>query len=180
MDAKALKAGLIPLFLPVPPMFERSVGYGGDSRLVAFYWDSCDELCYLDDTLASGTIDSAAWLIFTGHPFVRAHLLPHDLGSCGFAGRHWLLLDRLERRFSVGSRAAVEAFLEGEARPDGRATALVQGETTVTLDQFIAMAGAMEELLSQELFPEEMMRRLKDQQAVCLELREWLDRLGRG
>jgi len=178
MNARALKAGLIPLFLPVPPMFERSVGYRGESRLVAFYWDSCEELCFLDDSLATGTIDAAGWQIFVGHPFVRRHLRPYDLGSGEFAARHWLLLDRRERRFHIGAREDVETFLEGEARPDCRAALPRQGETTVTLDQFITMAGTIEEVLSQEFFPDEMMRRLTEQQAVCVELREWLDGLG--
>ncbi|MRR33313.1 hypothetical protein EG829_01255 [bacterium] len=177
MDASTLKAGLTPLFLSVPPMFERSVGYGGDSRFVAFFWGTCDELCFCDDSLASGTIDSAGWLIFTAHPFVRRHLLSLDFGSADLPARHYLLLDRKERRFHVGERDAVEAFLEAYAHPVGKQAKPGGSKSTVTLDEFIAMAGNMEDLLSRELCPEEMMRRLTERQAVCSELKEWLERL---
>jgi hypothetical protein len=36
MAERVLKAGMTPLFLPVPPMFEKSLGYKGESRFVAF------------------------------------------------------------------------------------------------------------------------------------------------
>jgi hypothetical protein len=39
------------------------------------------------------------------------------------------------------------------------------------------LAGNIEEVLEKELSPEEMMRRLTEQHAVCSELREWLERL---
>lgn len=178
MDSRALKAGLTPLFLLVPPMFERSVGYLEESRFVAFFWGICDELCFLDDSLDSGTLDSAGWLVFTGHPFVRLHLSTFDFGSADLPARHWLLLDRVARRFYVGERDTVEVFLETQAGPVAETAGHCARETTITLDEFIAMAGNIEEVLGQELFPEEMMRRLREQQAVCSELREWLERLG--
>jgi len=177
MDASPLKAGLSPLFLSVPPMFERAVGYAGDCRFVAFYWGSCDELCFTDDSLVSGTIDSAGWLIFMSHPFVRLHLRCLDFGSADCPSRHLLLLDRVERRFHVGEREKVESFLEDCARLGSRVGAPAQVKSTVTLDEFIAMAGNLEELLGRELAPAGMMRRLEERQAVCSELREWLKRL---
>jgi len=51
-------------------------------------------------------------------------------------------------------------------------------ETTMGLDEFIALAGNPALHLGDELSAEDMMRRLQDQQAVCVELREWLNRLG--
>jgi hypothetical protein len=178
MVARALKAGMIPLFLPVPPMFERSVGYKGESRFVAFFMEPCDELCFHDDFLNSGTLDSASWLLFTHHPFVKLHLLSFDFGSADFPARHWLLLDRETRRFYVGERETVESFLDAEAYPSAKIEGMHNRETTITLDEFISMAGNIEEVIGQEMFPEEMMRRLQEQQAVCSELREWLERLG--
>lgn len=177
MEACTLKAGLTPLFLPVPPMFEKSVGYSGGSRFVAFFWGLCDELCFLDDSLDSGTLDSACWLVFMEHPFVRLHFQPYDFGSAELPARHSLLLDRVQRRFHVGTREAIEVFLEKAANPGGAASEKPGRETTVTLDEFIAMAGNIEEVLGRELFPDEMMKRLQEQQAVCAALREWLGRL---
>jgi hypothetical protein len=159
-------------------MFERSVGYLEESRFVAFFWGICDELCFHDDSLNSGTLDSAGWQVFTGHPFVRLHLSTFYFGSADFPARHWLLLDREARRFYVGERDAVEAFLEGQADSVAEMAGPCSRETTITLDEFIAMVGNIEEVLGQEMFPEEMMRRLREQQSVCSELREWLERLG--
>jgi len=178
MVARALKTGLTYLFLPVPPMFEKCVGYMGKSRFVAFFWGLCDELCFLDDSLDSGTLDSAGWLVFTEHPFVRLHFQPFDFGSAELPARHYLLLDREERRFYVGKGEAIEGFLEMQANPSTETAVKSSGrKTTVTLDEFISMAGSMEEVLGKELFPEEMMKRLQEQQVVCSELREWLERL---
>jgi hypothetical protein len=158
-------------------MFERSVGYDGESRFVAFYWGTCDELCFCDDSLASGTIDSAGWLIFTSHPFVRRHFSSFDFGTADLPARHCLLLDRKERRFHVGEKESVESFLEAYAFPGGKPVQPAGRKGTVTLDEFIVMAGNMEELLSREFCPEEMMRRLSARQAVCAELKEWLEKL---
>jgi hypothetical protein len=177
MDARALKAGLTPLFLPVPPMFERAVGYSGKGRFVAFYWGGCDELCFFDDALDTGAINSIAWQIFREHPFVRLHFLSYDFGSAEFPARHWLLLHRESRRFYVGDPATVESFLEEQAFPDGKPDRPATAKTTITLDECIMLAGNIEEVLEMELSPGEMMRRLTEQQAVCSELREWLERL---
>jgi hypothetical protein len=176
MDVRACKPGLTPLFLTVPPMFERLVGYRGSCRFVAFSWGACDELVYLDDMLASGTLDSAGWQIFTDHHFVRKHLAPFALGSSSSTARHWLLLDRKLRRFFVGERDAIEAFLE--AGNGVEVAAQDMPETTMGLDEFIALAGNPALRLGDELSAEDMMRRLQDQKAVCVELREWLNRLG--
>ena len=175
MAERALKAGMTPLFLPVPPMFEKSLGYKGESRFVAFYWEYFDEVCFHDTSLNSGTLDSAGWLLFTQHPFVRLHLHSFDFGSTDFPARHWLLLDRESRRFYVGERETIESFLDAEAYPDAKTAARQGPETTITLDQFIAMAGNIEEVLGQDLFPIELLKRLQEQQAVCSELREWLE-----
>lgn len=179
MAERVLKAGMTPLFLPVPPMFEKSLGYKGESRFVALYWECFDEVCFHDTSMNSGTLDSAGWLLFTQHPFVRLHLHSFDFGSTGVPARHWLLLDRESRRFYVGERETIESFLDTEAYPDAK-TAVRQGpETTITLDEFIAMAGNIEEVISQELFPLELLKRLHEQQIVCSELREWLEEKGK-
>ncbi len=178
MDARALKAGLTPLFLPVPPMFERSMGYTGKGRFVAFYWGACDELCFFDDSLDSGAINSTAWQVFREHPSVRLHLLSFDFGSADLPARHWPLLHREKRRFYVGDPARVESFLGEQAYPDGKPYRPTAGKATLTLDECIMLAGTIEEVLERELSPEEMMRRLAEQQSVCSELREWLERLG--
>lgn len=169
---------MTPLFLPVPPMFERCLGYRGEGRFVAFFWEYFDEVYFRDDSLDSGTLDSASWRLFTLHPFVRLHLHSYDFGSADFPACHWLLLDRKVRRFYVGKKAIVEAFLDAEAYPVAKTRGRHDRQTTITLDEFISMAGNIEEVLGQELFPEEMMKRLQEQQAVCSELREWLERLG--
>lgn len=176
MDVRAVRPGLTPLFLMVPPMIERLLGYRGSCRFVAFSWGACDELIYLDESLVSGTLDSAGWSVFIGHHFVQKHLAPYEFGSSNRAARHWLLLDRQARRFLVGDREVVEAFLEESS--GAHICAQDMPDTTVSLDEFIAFAGTTERRAGKELSAEGMIRRLQDQQAVWYELREWLDRLG--
>ncbi|MGA7828616.1 MAG: hypothetical protein WCA04_13190 [Geobacteraceae bacterium] len=178
MDVQAIKAGMTLLFLPVPPMFEKCLGYSGEGRFVAFFWEHFDELCFHDDHLNNGTLDAVSWRLFVQHPFVRLHLYSFDFGSADFPARHWLLLDRHVRRFYVGERELVEAFLEAEACPAEKIEGQDNLKTTITLDEFISMAGGIEEVLGQELFPEELMKRLEEQQSICSELRKWLERLG--
>jgi hypothetical protein len=159
-------------------MFEKCLGYKGDGRYVAFFWEHFDELCFHDDHVNTGTLNSASWLLFVQHPFVSRYLLPYDFGSAGLPARHWLMLDRQARRFYVGERDCVESFLEVGACPAEKVEGVYSRKTTITLDEFISMAGGIEEVLGQELFPEELMKRLQEQQSVCSELRKWLERLG--
>lgn len=105
--------------IPVPPAFAETLGYPGDSRYVAFYWTPVgDELMYSDGQI-SGTGDDAPWLLWTRHLAVAPALLGFDIGSSDAQATHWLLLDRQEACFYLGTAPAVAHFLWDQ--PDAQA-----------------------------------------------------------
>lgn len=104
------------LKLTAPPGLEEALGYAGNRRYVAFYWSPIgDELMYTDgETSAEG--EYSAWLLWHRHITVAPALLGFDLGSSEEPARHWLLLDRQDRRVYAGDAGEVEDFLA--AQPD--------------------------------------------------------------
>jgi hypothetical protein len=52
------------------------------------------------------------WQAFAQHRRVHPFLDSYDLGSEDRAAKHWLVLDRVERQFSIGSVRHVKAFLD--------------------------------------------------------------------
>jgi hypothetical protein len=115
-----------------PPEFEQAIGYEGESRYVALYWTpDGDEIVY-EDGRSAGTGDWQAWLLFSNHwkvsPFLMGALCPICQGTgcadcyekgfvvSNFGDRHsepdhWLLLDRHERRWSMGAVKEVQRLL---------------------------------------------------------------------
>jgi len=105
--------------LPVPPEFERMLGYEGDRRHVAFYWTPAgDELCY-EDGRSAGTGQWAPWLAWSRHLAVAPCLYGLQLGGSDEEARDWLLLDTAARRLYAGAARDVARFLAGA--PDLRA-----------------------------------------------------------
>lgn len=86
--------------VPVPPMFEAAMGYEGEGNFVAFFWGGGDELYYSDGFItACGEWD--CFLAYIHHPTVALALMPYDFGSCESDAKHYLLLDRHERKMLV-------------------------------------------------------------------------------
>jgi hypothetical protein len=104
--------------IPVPPMLEAALGYPGDSRFVAFWWEQAgDELAWDDGRESTVGANWYAWLIFVQHPSVEPYLAPYLLGNSDEEARHVLLLDRQDRVPHVGGRAEVARFLAEHAPP---------------------------------------------------------------
>ena len=100
------------LLLPVPPMIEEAFGYTGYSRFVAFYWKPVPlGFTWQDPVQTQTSLHRAVWLAFAQHRRVHPFLESYDLGSEERAAKHWLVLDRVERQFSIGLVKHVMTFL---------------------------------------------------------------------
>lgn len=94
----------------VPPMLEAAIGYEGDARLVAFFFDAGDEAYYSDGhTTTCGEWD--AYELYVNHPLVAPHVRGYDLGSSEESPTHYLLLDREARTLSVAPVAEAQRLL---------------------------------------------------------------------
>src|SRR5512143_2300555 len=79
--------------IPVPHMLEAALGYAGDSRYVAFWWEPAGDELGWDDGRSStvGAANWYAWLMFVQHPSVEPYLLPYELGSSDTEALHALV-----------------------------------------------------------------------------------------
>lgn len=103
-------ATAVVLPVPVPPMLEAAIGYEGEARLVAFFFDAGDEAYYADGrTTTCGEWD--AYELYVNHPLVAPHLRGYDLGSSEEPPIHYLLLDREARSLSVAPVALAQRLL---------------------------------------------------------------------
>jgi hypothetical protein len=112
-DASSLpeQEGLIPLLIPVPPSLEGALGYDGEKRFLALWWESAaDEAIWSD-----GRTTTDAWwhgfLAYVQHPLVGPYLAPYDLGSSEEPAMHYLLLDLVDRQAYIGTASLVTRFL---------------------------------------------------------------------
>jgi hypothetical protein len=61
--------------IPVPPMLEQVLGYAGESRYVASYWEPAgDEFAWNDGQCSTVGANWHAWLIYEQHPRVDPRL----------------------------------------------------------------------------------------------------------
>lgn len=89
-----------PLNVPVPPMFEKAIGYTGRARWVAFYWSREGQTVVWEDgvEICIGAF-TTAWHIFTHHRLVSHYTSAFNFGNPYCEARYWLVLDREQRRF---------------------------------------------------------------------------------
>ena len=91
------------------PQLEKSLGYRGESRWVAWRWEpDIDQLVSSDGKTVS-TGNNMAWLVFLQHDLVKPALQEYNLGE---GDRHSLLLDRHSRNLYIGEGKAVQSLLE--------------------------------------------------------------------
>jgi hypothetical protein len=106
-----------------PTNLERLFGYHQSSRWVAFFWGKkigAYGYGYVFDGQAFTPINQMAWDTFFSHPLIIAmnhkringHAVKRfEFGDAQQPSKHWLLLDRLERRLYAASRdRAMEQF----------------------------------------------------------------------
>ena len=91
------------------PQLEKSLGYGGDSRWVAWRWEPDIDQIISSDGKTVGTGNNMAWLVFLQHDLVKPALQEYNFGE---GDRYWLLLDTETRNLYVGEGKAVQSLLE--------------------------------------------------------------------
>ena len=93
-------------------MIEEAFGYTGSSRFVAFYGKPIPLGFFWQDSIQSKTSPHwAVWLAFVQHRRVHPFLDSFNIGIEDRVAKHWLVLDRVERQFSIGLVGHVKAFL---------------------------------------------------------------------
>ncbi|MEG5059248.1 hypothetical protein QUB60_14970 [Microcoleus sp. A2-C5] len=91
------------------PQLEKSLGYRGDSRWVAWRWEpDIDQLISCDGKTV-GTGNNMAWLVFLQHDLVKPALQEYNFAE---GDRYWLLLDTETRNLYVGEGKSVQSLLE--------------------------------------------------------------------
>ena len=91
------------------PQLEKSLGYRGDSRWVAWRWEPDIDQLISSDGKTVGTGNNMAWLVFLQHHLVQPALQEYNLGE---GDRYWLLLDSETRNLYIGEGKAVQSLLE--------------------------------------------------------------------
>lgn len=91
------------------PQLEKSLGYRGDSRWVAWRWEPDIDQLISSDGKTVGTGNNMAWLVFLQHDLVQPALQEYNFGE---GDRYWLLLDTETRNLYVGEGKAVQSLLE--------------------------------------------------------------------
>jgi hypothetical protein len=103
--------GLTPLYVPVPPMLAKAIGYTGRARYVSFQWTPYgDETEYFDGRV-SATGNWQAFLAYTQHPAVSPSLQDYDLGRGDTDAKHVLILDQAILEMFIAPVQAAEKFL---------------------------------------------------------------------
>lgn len=108
--------GFLPV--PVPDGLEAALGYDGEGRYLAAWWEPWGDEAIWSDGRLTATGYGWGFLAYIQHPAVAPALAPYDLGSIENEGGHRLLFDLVERRAYIGEARAVEHFLkENVSRP---------------------------------------------------------------
>lgn len=91
------------------PQLEKSLGYRGDSRWVAWRWEPDIDQLISSDGKTVGTGNNMAWLVFLQHDLVGPAVQKYNLGE---GDGYWLLLDTATRNLYVGEGKTVQSLLE--------------------------------------------------------------------
>ncbi|TAF56989.1 MAG: hypothetical protein EAZ60_08315 [Oscillatoriales cyanobacterium] len=91
------------------PQLEKSLGYQGNSRWVAWRWEPDIDQLISSDSKTVSTGNNMAWLVFLQHDLVQPALQEYNFGE---GDRYWLLLDTETRNLYVGEGKAVQSLLE--------------------------------------------------------------------
>jgi hypothetical protein len=176
------------------------MGYQGEARYVAFYWQPAgDEAMYNDGRMA-GDGDWWAWLGYVDHPTVAPHLMRPcqtcsgrgtadtlynnpcldcdgagrhllNLGSSDFEADHWLILDREEREVYAAAVPAAVQFLAAQWPPQPD----ISAEDAGTIAQ--ALQEALDEFQSNWQPPsdEELTAQIMAAKEICADMTDWLN-----
>ena len=85
--------GLLPLPIPVPPSLAGALGYTGEARYLAIWWEAADDKAMWSDSRTTSDGWWHGFLTYVQHPRVEPYLAPYGLGSSEEPAVYYLLLD---------------------------------------------------------------------------------------
>ena len=88
---------------------EKSLGYPGYERWVAWHWEPELHQAFYTDGNQAGTAQPLAWQLFLDHPQIETDV---DQYALTHTDEYWLLLDRKTRMLYVGDGKFVQGLLE--------------------------------------------------------------------
>lgn len=101
------------LSIPVPPgpLLEQALGYTGQARFFAAWWEPCGDEAMVSDGCTTATGEWQGFLAYVQHPIIRPALYRVDLGSSETEAKAWLVIDRQERKAWIAKPQDARKFL---------------------------------------------------------------------
>jgi hypothetical protein len=161
------------LNIAVPPMFERAIGYYGQSRYVAFYWSMGGDDVFCEDgmEIVSG-LHISAWHVLMRHRLMWPYTVSFNFGNQHMEAVYWLVLDRQDRVFyAMRTQAARELLLKQHQRTMGDKPVLDIGRLLDIIDEMASPAFGTDERSLEE---EQVRRRIEQRNNTQL-LERWLN-----
>jgi hypothetical protein len=124
----------------LPRNWERAFGYGGDARLVAFYWQPAGDEAMYDDGRASG---DGNWQLFLTLKDTWPQLDDLNLGYSDLEADHWLVLDRESRRLMALPKAEAQRRLARQWPPPEPVTMTAEEWKAIVTDLDAAFSRAV-------------------------------------
>ena len=123
------------LSIPVPPdpLLEQALGYNGQARFFAAWWEPCGDAAMVSDGRTTATGEWQGFLAYVQHPIIYPTLYRVDLGSSETEAKAWLVIDRQERKAWIAKPQDARAFLSGQW-PQGEQVLHVE-----SMDQLLAL-----------------------------------------
>jgi len=191
------------LKVPVPPNLEEALGYDGQARYVAFYWEPVGDEAMFDDGRINAEADWRALLLYLSHPATQplfalpcwecqgkgttnqlendpcptcdgAGAIPFSIGNSEEEADYWLILDRKERKMYAAPIATARRFLQQQWPPPRQLE-------TADQERIISVVAKALEDLKHNLKPpshEEILEAIHRQDKLCDDLARWLDNAG--
>jgi hypothetical protein len=144
---------LVELEVPVPPMLAQALGYSGETRYLAIYWDAEIGEARWDDGARDEDAHYEAWAGFINHDALLPALENYDFGD-PHPARHFLLLDRENIEFHGGGTLFVGRMeqLSDAMRPGGtpRTETATPAKAPTTQDGLQTLTARMEAWLNEQ------------------------------
>lgn len=103
--------------IPVPPQIEESLGYTGECRWLATWWEPAGDEARIADKWTQQDGEWAGFLAYTQHRTVAPILRSYNLGSSDSRAEHVLIFDLQERTAYIAPYNTGLLFLETQDEP---------------------------------------------------------------
>ncbi len=158
------------LSIPVPPdpLLEQALGYNGQARFFAAWWEPCGDEAMVSDGRTTATGEWQGFLAYVQHPIIYPTLYRVDLGSSETEAKAWLVIDRQERKAWIAKPQDARAFLSGQW-PQGEQVLHVE-----SLDQLLALVIDRFQQI-ETVTVQDVMHWMKNTQKAVAALTAWLN-----